>query len=71
MTTLSRRENRNALMTASRWFLNYADGKHDLLQIAQQSGMDPLLITNVAKQCELVGLVARSSSDLTHPPQLT
>ena len=40
-----------ARVAATLWLLNYADGEHDLLEIAELSGVDLELLNDVAQTC--------------------
>src|SRR5487761_1382003 len=44
-------------LAALRWLLNLADGRHDLLAIAEQSGTDFNLLREAARQCLEAGLI--------------
>jgi aminopeptidase-like protein len=40
------------------WLLNYADGNHDLLWIAEKSGYGLALLDKAAQACLEAGLIA-------------
>lgn len=44
-------------VTAILWVLNYSDGKHDLLDIAERSGLDFTTLTGAAASCLEAGLL--------------
>ena len=46
-----------ARVAATLWLLNYADGDHDLLKIAELSGVDLELLNDVAQACLEANLV--------------
>jgi aminopeptidase-like protein len=45
------------LKSAILWVLNFSDGDHDLLEIADRSGHDVHLLANAAEACAAAGLV--------------
>ncbi|MDQ7834255.1 MAG: DUF4910 domain-containing protein [Humidesulfovibrio sp.] len=47
---------------ARQWILNLSDGTCDLLHMAQRSGLDYWLLTEVASELEKAGLIIRSAS---------
>lgn len=47
---------------ALQWFLNLADGDHDLLSIAERSRVDFWLLAEVAQQCLTAGLVQEKNA---------
>ena len=46
-----------ARVAATLWLLNYADGEHDLLEIAELSGVDLELLNDVAQACLAANLI--------------
>ena len=48
-----------AWTSAIMWLLNFSDGHHDLLTIAEKSGHDMVLLESAARQCEGAGLLER------------
>lgn len=44
---------------ATLWMLNYSDGKHDLLGIAEKSGQDIRLLAQAAEKCVKAGIARR------------
>ena len=48
------------LTSAMLWLLNYADGEHDLLSVAERSGHDVELLNTAAKACVAAGLLTRA-----------
>jgi aminopeptidase-like protein len=57
--TLGASRDRRLMIDATVWLLNLADGAHDLLAIAERSGMDLALLADRARACEGAGLLAR------------
>jgi aminopeptidase-like protein len=55
--TLGTRRQRDERLTALRWLLNLADGRHDLLAIAERSGSDFELLHELAEECLRNGLI--------------
>ncbi|HEY9759827.1 MAG TPA: DUF4910 domain-containing protein [Oculatellaceae cyanobacterium] len=49
--------NAAAFVNALLWFLNFSDGEHDLLSIAERSGIGVKLLAEVASRCLEQGLV--------------
>ncbi|HEV3025075.1 MAG TPA: DUF4910 domain-containing protein, partial [Pirellulales bacterium] len=55
--TLGTRREHDLRLAALRWLLNLADGRHDLLAIAQRSGCDFELLHDAAGACQRAGLI--------------
>ena len=55
--TLGAPREKRAAVDATMWVLNFSDGDHDLLSIAERSGMDFDLIADRARACEEAGLL--------------
>jgi aminopeptidase-like protein len=55
--TLGTRRQRDERLTALRWLLNLADGRHDLMAIAERSGSDFDLLHELAEECLRTGLI--------------
>lgn len=56
-STLGARRERQERTAAIKWLLSFADGEHDLIAIAQRSGMDFWLLDEAARDCERAGLL--------------
>jgi aminopeptidase-like protein len=62
------------LEMATLWVMNLADGSHDLLDIAERSGLSFTVVDDAARALEAVGLLtraARSEVDLNQPKGAT
>ncbi|HUY35264.1 MAG TPA: DUF4910 domain-containing protein [Pirellulales bacterium] len=57
--TLGTRRGRDERLTALRWLLNLADGRHDLVAIAERSRVDFELLREAAEECLAAGLIER------------
>ncbi|HVC96242.1 MAG TPA: DUF4910 domain-containing protein [Pirellulales bacterium] len=55
--TLGTRRQRDERLTALLWLLNLADGRHDLVAIAERSGADFDLLHELAGECLRAGLI--------------
>ncbi len=55
--TLGTRRQRDERLTALRWLLNLADGRHDLVAIAERSGSEFDLLQELAGECLRAGLI--------------
>jgi len=55
--TLGASRERRAVVDATMWLLNLADGTHDLLAIAERSGVDIHLLADRARACREAGLL--------------
>lgn len=55
--TLGGPRQRDERLAALRWLLNLADGQHDLLAIAERSGIDFKLLCEAANRCLEAGLI--------------
>jgi aminopeptidase-like protein len=58
MATMNRDGSRTERLLAIKWVLNLSDGLHDLLAIAERSGIDPRRIVEAARDCQCAGLIA-------------
>lgn len=58
--TLAAPRQRDEQLTALLWLLNLADGQHDLLAMAQRSGVDLPALDRAAQQCLQAGLIESS-----------
>jgi len=61
--TLGGRSDRKKNQMALLWVLNLSDGKHSLLDIAEKSGLEFMIIKNMADQLEQHGLLAEGSKE--------
>lgn len=48
---------RSEHLSAVKWVLNYSDGEHDLLWIAERSGLDLAMLSSAAHACRDTGLL--------------
>jgi aminopeptidase-like protein len=54
---------RDETLAALRWLLNLADGKHDLLTMAERSRVSLAALAEAAQRCLAAGLIERVASD--------
>jgi len=48
----------NEVLMALKWLIHYADGEHDLLRIAEMSGISIEVLDRVMEECERVGVIS-------------
>jgi len=64
-TVSGKREN-DKRTCALMWVLNFADGEHDLLSIAEKSGIDYWLLDEAASECVRAGLIRRKDTGVAN-----
>jgi len=57
--TLGAQKQRERKVEALMWILNLADGKSDLLEIAERSGCEVEMLISVASEAEVAGLISK------------